>query len=207
MPNSDSLQRVFPPAPVISNVALRLSRVSRLGTSAYKPILAFLISLRSAGSTTDRLCYHPSLSLIPAYPRLLACAIPLYFSSSCLYLYPVTSIQIMTAQRGRLEVYGLILSHLRIFATSHADLSLRSYHLLLFFPLLNRHVLTTRSGDSLGIPYHLGLTHLCSNTQPQVQVNRKRIVIGILFATLVTLLRDGSFINPLSRLVGTLRPS
>ena len=119
MPNSDSLQRVFPPAPVISNVALRWPRSSRLRTTAYKPILAFLISLWvSWFHYRSSLLSSTLVSLIPAYPRLHA--IPLYFP--CLYLYPVTTIQIMTAQRGRLEVNGVILSHLRIFATSHADL-------------------------------------------------------------------------------------
>ena len=69
----------LPASSCISNVALRLSRVSRLGTSAYKPILAFLISLRSAGSATDHLCYHPSLSLLSRHILAFAHTIPLYF--------------------------------------------------------------------------------------------------------------------------------
>jgi len=183
-------------------VALRLPRVSRLGTSAYKPILAFLI-LTVSSSTTDHLCYHPSLSLLSRHILAFSYArSPCISPSPCLYPYPMTSIQITTAQRGRLEVYGVIPSHLRIFATSHADLFLPSYHLVAIFPS-SRQTCPFNSIERLAQSHIIPSLHISSRIHsPHVQVNRKRIVIGILFATPCDPLRDGLFITP-SRLVSS----
>jgi len=91
--------------------------------TAYKPILAFPISLRSAVSLQIIfVIIHPSLSLLSRRNLAFGHGTPLYFCPSCLYPYTVIGIYLvprMCPARG-LRTY---LSHLRIFATSHAHLS------------------------------------------------------------------------------------
>jgi hypothetical protein len=163
--------------------------------SPYKSILAFLISIRSAGSPQIIFVIgHPCLSY-PGVTSLSGLGSPCTPVLLCLYLYPVISIHMYYRTSWTLQVCGVIISHVRIFGTSHADLSLEILPSIVVFPSSRQTRPSTRSGDSLAISYHPGLHESCSSPRGTGKSEEDRYQI-LLLHPCDLLSRDGSFMNP-----------